>query len=314
MPTVTQPAVPGSGSPHWVRREPLAGDASSRRYWRLWREDGATAILAEYPADARPAMDRDLEVLRWFSQTGLRVPAVFRHDLDEGWLILEDLGAEDAEGRLRRTPEGERGSLARAAIDPLSVLAGIDVTSLPAWNPALDSDRMRWELAGFELWYVVHHLTGRPSGKLDQWLDDLATEVAAHPVRICHRDYHLNNLFFLPSGKAAMIDVQDVLLGPDTYDAVSLLEERAMAVLVTAKERQQLRQAWALTTGAAEGWEERWLRVRLQRALKVIGTFARLDACGRSGYGSWMRALATDLITEADQLQLPGELVDLLLD
>ena len=173
---------------------------------------------------------------------------------------------------------------------------------------------MRWELAGFELWYVVHYLAGRPSERLDAWLDDLATEVAAHPVRICHRDYHLNNLFFLPTGEAAMIDVQDVLVGPDTYDAVSLLEERAMGELVTAEERLLLRQAWAETTGATDGWEARWSRVRLQRALKVIGTFARLDACGRSGYGPWMRALATDLITEADQLQLPGELVDLLLD
>ena len=111
-----------------------------------------------------------------------------------------------------------------------------------------------------------------------------------------------------------MIDVQDVLVGPDTYDAVSLLEERAMGELVTAEERLLLRQAWAETTAATDGWEARWSRVRLQRALKVVGTFARLDACGRPGYRPWMRGLTADLVAEADRLALPGELVDLLLD
>jgi len=311
---VTQPATPGPGSPHWILREPLAGDASSRRYSRLRQADGGTAILAEYPAEARSAMGRDLDVLHWLADTGLRVPEVLSHDLDEGWLVLEDLGTEDAEQRLRHASEGERSTLVRAAIEPLSVLASIDIGSFPGWNQALDGDRMRWELAGFELWYVVHNLTRRPSGRLDQWLDDLAAEVAAHPVRICHRDYHLNNLFFLPSGAVAMIDVQDVLVGPDTYDAVSLLSERAMAELVTAADRERLRRVWAESTGAGAGWEERWWRVRLQRALKVIGTFARLDACGKSGYRFWMRSLTADLIAEADRLQLPGELVDLLLD
>jgi len=292
----------------------LAGDASSRRYERLRQGDGSTAVLAEYPADARPTMDRDLEVLHWFLQTGLRVPSVMGHDLEAGWIILEDLGEEDAEGRLRRTPDSERRPLVQAALAPLSVLAPIEVDTLPPWNPALDGHRMRWELAGFELWYLVHHLAGRPSERLDAWFDDLATEVAAHPVRICHRDYHLNNLFFLPTGEAAMIDVQDVLVGPDTYDAVSLLEERAMGELVTAEERLLLRQAWAETTGATDGWEARWSRVRLQRALKVVGTFARLDACGRPGYRPWMQGLTADLVAEADRLELPGELVDLLLD
>ena len=314
MPIVTRPATPGPGSPHWIQREPLAGDATSRRYSRLRRADGGTAILAEYPAEARPAMGRDLEVLHWFAQIGLRVPEVFGDDLDEGWLVLEDLGAEDAEERLRNTPVAERGDLLRAAIEPLSVFAGIDVETYPGWNQPLDAVRMRWELSGFELWYVVHHLAGRPSGKLDQWLDDLAAEVATHPVRICHRDYHINNLFFLPSGEVVMIDVQDVLVGPDTYDAVSLLSERAVAELVAAGERERLRRAWAESTGAGAGWEERWSQVRLQRALKVIGTFARLHACGKPGYRFWMRSLAADLIAEADQLQLPGELVDLLLD
>ncbi len=236
------------------------------------------------------------------------------HNLESGWLILEDLGSEDGEGRLRRTADPERGLLVRAALEPLSVLASMEVGTLPPWNPALDESRMRWELAGFELWYLGHHLARRPSARLDTWLDELAAEVAAHPIRICHRDYHLNNLFFLPSGDVAMIDVQDVLVGPDTYDAVSLLEERAMGELVPAEERRQLRRVWAMTSGATAGWEERWSPVRVQRALKVLGTFARLDACGRRGYRPWMRALTTDLATEADQLQLPGELVDLLLD
>ena len=111
-----------------------------------------------------------------------------------------------------------------------------------------------------------------------------------------------------------MIDAQDALVGPDAYDAVSLLEERAMPELLAAGERERLRVAWARRTCAAAGWEGRWPRVRAQRALKVLGTFARLEAAGRGGYTRWMGGLAARLAADANALGLPGGLVDLLLD
>jgi len=297
-----------------VRREPLAGDASTRRYFRLTNRHGTTVILAEYPADAGDALARDLEVMSWLAGRGLRLPAVLGQDLAAGRVVLEDLGAADAEAVLRAAPPCERAGLAAQLLAPLEVLAAQPAATLPAWNRPLDAVRLRWELAGYELWFVRYRRGVAPSPALDRFLDDLAEEVASHPQRICHRDYHLNNLYFVGTGEVAVIDAQDALVGPDTYDAVSLLEERAMPELLAAGDRERLRQAWAQRTGAAAGWERRWRVVRTQRALKVLGTFARLETAGRTDYTRWMGSLAAQLAADADALALPGAVVDLLID
>jgi len=259
-------------------------------------------------------MARDLEVFRWFEGIGIRVPAVIDYDLDTGKMVVEDLGNEDAESTLKQTAMGHRLPMLQATIRPLVTLALLEPSSLPRWNPPLGRDRMRWELAGFEMWYVRYLRDRLPSPELDRWLDHLAHEVAGHPLRVCHRDFHLNNLFFLSKNHVAVIDIQDVLVGPDTYDGVSLLSERATPGLLLKEERRDLRQNWADLTGAAPGWEHRWNQVRIQRALKVLGTFARLVSCGRIDYEPWMKALAADLITKERDLDLPDELVDILLD
>lgn len=311
--TASLPPV-GSAADRWVRREPLAGDASSRRYWRLTDRRGRTAILAEYPPDLRPVLARDLEVMSWLAGVGLRLPAVLDHDLMAGRALLEDLGPADAEATLRAAPLADRLELAAALLSPLELLAAQPAESLPTWNRPLDAARLRWELAGFELHFVRYRQGVTPEPALDRFLDDLAEELAGHPRRICHRDFHLNNLYLVGSGEVAVIDAQDVLIGPDTYDAVSLLEEREMPELLGDGDRDTLRRAWAERTRAADGWERRWPRVRVQRALKVLGTFARLEAAGRTGYTGWMGSIAGRLAADADALALPGAVVDRLLD
>ena len=300
-------------SDRWVRSEPLAGDASTRRYRRLTDRRGRTAILAEYPPDLRPVLARDLEVMSWLAGVGLRLPAVLDRDLASGRSLLEDLGPADAEATLRAAV-GERLELAAALLSPLERLAAQPVASLPAWSRPLDATRLRWELAGFELHFVRYRQGVAPDPALDRYLDDLAGQIANHPLRICHRDFHLNNLFFAADGQVAVIDAQDALIGPDAYDAVSLLEERAMPELLGEGDRESLRRAWAERTRASDGWERRWPRVRVQRALKVLGTFARLEAAGRTGYTRWMEAVATRLVADAGALALPGAVVDRLLD
>jgi N-acetylmuramate 1-kinase len=310
--TASLPPV-GSAADRWVRREPLAGDASTRRYWRLTDRGGRTAILVEYPPDLRPILGRDLEVMSWLAAVGLRLPAVLDHDLPAGRVLLEDLGPTDAEAALRAAPVGARLELVAALLSPLELLAAQPAESLPAWNRPLDAARLRWELAGFEMWFVRYRQGVTPDPALDRFLDGLAEELASHPRRICHRDFHLNNLYLVGSDEVAVIDAQDVLIGPDTYDVVSLLEERAMPELLADGDRDSLRRAWAQRTRAADGWERRWPRVRVQRALKVLGTFARLEAAGRSGYSRWMEAVAARLLADTSALALPGALVDRLL-
>ena len=298
----------------WRREQELVGDASCRRYARIWDDSDGTAILARYPPTVRSQMERDLEVRFWCEAKGLRVPALLDHDLDGGWVVLEDFGPDDAETTLEKsTPQG-RQALTRQLLSPLARLAEFLPTDLPPWNPPLDRARLRWELAGFELWFVRHYLEQSPSPDVSRWLDDLAVAIEEHPPRVCHRDYHLNNLFLLADGSVGMIDYQDILVGPDTYDAVSLLGERGLPQLLAGAEKVRVQEAWARDTNAPPGWRERWLLVRVQRALKVIGTFSRLVTSGLAPYSSWMENLALETGPELASLEAPSELVDLLLD
>lgn len=297
-----------------MRGVPLAGDASSRCYERVWDAAGRTAVLVRYPQPVLGRLGRDLEVRSWFERHGLRVPALIECDRGEGWAVLEDLGEADAEAVLQGAAPGGREALAARSLEPLVALARIPPARLPRWNPPLDADRLRWELTGFELWFVRHRCGRRPGAELGRWLDGLAEEIADYPQRICHRDYHLNNLFLLAGGGVGLIDTQDVLVGPDTYDVASLLNERATPDLLGREARLRLEERWAEATGAAGCWRRRMRLVALQRALKVLGTFAALEAGGRAGYGRWLEQLAAQLSGELESAAAPPGLVGLLLD
>jgi aminoglycoside/choline kinase family phosphotransferase len=298
----------------WVRELSLPGDASTRRYARVWDESGHSAILVRYPPSDRGRLPRDMQVRSWCAARGVRVPDLFDLDFAAGWAVLEDFGETDAERALAGSPEAYRHVLAQFTFGPLIRLAELDSTALPSWNPPLDEQRMRWELAGFELWFLHHRLGVAPTSPVSRWLDDLANAVGSQPRRVCHRDYHLNNLFFLPDNEIGVIDYQDMLVGPDTYDAVSLLSEREMPMALSAAVRKDLRETWAVVTGAAPGWRDRWQLVRAQRGLKVLGTFARLAVTDDTPYERWLQSLAGEVAPDLAAIDAPSELVDPLLD
>jgi aminoglycoside/choline kinase family phosphotransferase len=296
----------------WPQQEVVKGDASSRCYLRLRDSDGGSMILVRYPSGPDNTLDRDLQVLRWLQEHHLRVPLVSSASLAEGWALLEDLGERNAEQTLRATDSELRSQLALRLVKPLSILATLSPEQLPSWNQPLAQPRLRWELAGFELWYLWYRCGIRPGGRISHWLDDLAEEVAAHPRRVCHRDYHLNNLFFMADGDIGVIDFQDILLGPDTYDASSLVYERAFPELFDSDACESWLQSWAVSTGAADGWRQRCRLTRLQRGLKVLGTFARLERSGRVEYSRWIPSLALQVGDSTRHFATPDELCDLL--
>lgn len=269
-------------------------------------------MVVRYPPAGAGGLARDLEVVAWLRTRGVPLPAVWSVGRD--WALLEDLGPEDAEQRLARTPPCSRADIAARLLEPLAALARISPAELPRWNAPLDGVRLRWELAGFELWYVRFGRSVAPSADVATWLDRLAEEVAAHPVRVCHRDYHLNNLFFGPGDRVAVIDAQDARIGPDTYDVVSLLEERAAPRLLGTAERDILRDEWRRITEPAAGWRERYRAVRWQRGLKVLGTFARLVAAGRPEYAGWLDATRRGLLADVDRDRVPPYVAALLVD
>jgi aminoglycoside/choline kinase family phosphotransferase len=298
----------------WSRIDHLKSDASARTYSRLRRSSGETAILVQYPVGLRHQLDRDLEVFNWCRERGLRVPELFGAVLATGQVLLEDLGDSDAEAVLASTRHRDRPGLLESMLGPLELLADCDPDDLPPWNPPLDRTRLRWELAGFELWFVSHRLAQRPWARLGRWLDDLADEVAGHPRRVCHRDYHLNNLLVQDDGSVGVIDVQDILVGPDTYDVVSLTTERAALRLIPQKTGRGLVDMWADRTRARAGWRDRAVAVQVQRGLKVLGTFSRFAAEGRGDYDRWLSELRQHLIGPLETLGADSELTALLLD
>jgi len=299
---------------NWVRQQPLAGDASTRSYSRVWDSNRASAILVCYPEDIHWQIERDLEVRAWCESRGVRVPRLLDHHPDSGWAVIEDLGPGDAEQTISGAHPDLRAALTARLVEPLGVLAGIPTSELPRWNRPLDAERLRWELAGFELWFLRHGKGTSPTEGVSSWLDDLAAEIDQHPKRVCHRDYHLNNLFVLASGDAAVIDFQDILIGPDTYDIVSLLHERAMPHLLGTRHQSEAMALWARLARVDDGWEFRARQVRLQRALKVLGSFARFEATGKSAYAPWRLALAREVLPDLEAAGAPPDLIDLLLD
>lgn len=298
----------------WSRAEELAGDASTRSYRRLRGDDERSAIQVVYPEEIRNHLVRDLEVRSWCQDHGLRVPSLLRASVEEGWAVLEDFGPTDAAATLEVAAASRRAALVARAVQPLEILARVDVAALPAWNHPLDEERLRWELAGFELWYIRQNRNRRPEREVSRWLDELATAVAGHPRRVCHRDYHLNNLFLLEDGSVGIIDYQDMLIGPESYDAVSLIHERDLPRLVSADDREGWLELWAARTGAGPGWRDRHVEATLQRRIKVLGTFARLAAAGHRCYRSWLHDLERSLVPDLSKVSAPSELMDILLD
>lgn len=293
---------------------PIAGDASGRRYWRVDLAGGGTAVVCRYPDHWRRIVRRDTDVLRWLEDRGLPVPHLMVGDGESTWLLLEDLGPTDAEAALARLDPDDRLRLVEGMIRPLLELAVVPGDRLPPWNVPLDESFLRWELAGFEMWTLQAGSDPDRWRRTRQWLDHLAAAVGAHPSVICFRDYHVNNLLVDHDRGVCVIDVQDLRLGPDTYDLASLLWDRSMPELLDRDARWRAARIWADRVGAEPGWEQRLRETALQRSLKVLGTFCFLRSKGLQRYARWIPKTARRAANLAEALGGPPEIIGFLLD
>ncbi len=309
------PNLPDSLGPHRISEwQPITGDASGRRYWRVEIHEGGTAILCRYPEQWRSVVKRDLEVLIWLRDRNLPVPRILAGDARSLWVLLEDLGPIDGEKALMTTAPEARPELAASFLEPLCRLSTLPVLQLPHWNPSLDQAFLRWELNGFEMWSLPGKTREELGPGFQPWLDELAATVATHPRSICLRDFHLNNILVNAEGRVGIIDVQDLRQGPDTYDLASLLSDRSMPELLNTDERLAIAQLWAESVGAAPGWERRLKETTLQRAVKVLGTFAFLGAKGLPQYLRWVPQTASTAAETAQQLGAPAGVMAILLE
>jgi aminoglycoside/choline kinase family phosphotransferase len=276
--------VLGTGA---VTLSPVSCDASFRRYWRL--AHGATTYVL---MDAPPHVEdcgRFADLSRRFRAVGLSTPEVYAEDRPRGFLMLSDFGDRVYLSALSdATAEPLYG-------DALGALAVIQACGPTEGLPDYDAAFLRRELAIFDEWFLVSLLGAARAraaiGALTTCYDALLASALEQP-RVCvHRDYHARNLMVLEHGNPGILDFQDAVVGPVTYDLVSLLRDCYIAwppERVTdwaAGYFQLARQSGVLQEEDLARFLRWFDLMGVQRHLKACGIFARLDRRdGRSAY------------------------------
>lgn len=274
-----------------AERRPLPGDASKRRYVRLKRSDGRSAMLMETPPGAAEAADVFAAMTGALREGGFSAPDIYDGDLEHGFLLLEDLGdalfsRELAAGR------GDENHLYGAAIDMLAALhagappleARIDgPLSARAPIPPYDLDAHRREARLYLDWWAP--AVGAPvsedmSAAYDAALAEALGAAAESRGALVLRDFHADNLIWLPEragqARVGVLDYQDALLGHPAYDLMSLLEDARRDVPQDLAEQMIRRYLAAQSDTDAEAFRAAYAAMAAARNLKIVGIFARL--------------------------------------
>ena len=276
-----------------------SSDASFRRYFRV-NAGSHTLIVMDAPPpqeDCAPFV----HAAQVLDAAGVTVPDVLFQDLKQGFLVLSDLGDTTMLARINAHPE-QADPLYRAACAQLITL---QQPSRPGVFADYDEAIQMTELRLFDQWYLQQHLAASLTETEQQQLRDVYSSIIANtlaqPRVFVHRDWHSRNLMVLPpdsplvetnrGNPLAVIDFQDALFGPVTYDLVSLLRD----AYIDWPEDQQIDWAaryWDAARAAGVPVQPdfgdfyrdfEWMG--LQRQLKVLGIFARLAIRdGKSGY------------------------------
>jgi aminoglycoside/choline kinase family phosphotransferase len=264
-----------------ARLETLPGDASTRRFHRLFPVGGGSRIVMDYGAAFDGDTD-DVRLARIFEHAALPVARVLDILPEGGALVLEDLGDTTMEVALSQAESGgtpSRPQLYRSALTLAASIATRGTEALQrsprAGGPALDRDRFTFEM-DFFLEHFVDGWLGMPEacGGLREPLHDLAAVIAAHPRVFCHRDYHSRNLMVLPGHDMAMVDIQDARWGPDTYDVASILRDAYAEI--AESEVEDFLELYRLQLPSPPDTHDFRIRFRLvaaERMIKALGTF-----------------------------------------
>jgi len=261
------------------RLEPVAGDASSRRYWRV-RQDARSYILMDAPPVAAD-IERFVRIAERLRSLGLNTPRIHAQESEQGLLLLADLGTRLYLEAL------DRENVDRLYGDALAALAVIQACASTAGLPRYDGPFLHRELALFRDWLLVQQL-GWELSDVENAVPALAFEFlvehALEQPQVCvHRDFHSRNLLVTPPPSPGILDFQDAVAGPVTYDPVSLLRD-----CYIAWPREQV-EDWArgyarlaVHSGILRPKDEdhfmNWFDLMgVQRHLKASGIFARLN-------------------------------------
>jgi aminoglycoside/choline kinase family phosphotransferase len=267
-----------------ARVEPLAGDASFRRYFRVQLDDGRQAVLMDAPPpheDPRPF----ISVAEWLLSVGLSAPEILARDLDRGLLLLDDFGDDRLREAADMAPERERG-LYELATD---VLVHLHSHPPMAGLPAHGLDQWLTELMLFTDWYCpAVGLEVDAEAYRHAWrqvLDPVAAD-GLGPVTVL-RDYHAENIMLVEGREGVahfgLLDFQDALAGHPAYDLASVLEDARRDVPPDIE--QTMLDRYIAATGHGEVFGRAYWALAAQRNTRILGVFTRLwKRDGKPGY------------------------------
>jgi len=266
---------------------PASTDASFRRYFRITHATGSLIVM-----DAPPAMEKCapfVRIARMLTDAGVNAPVVYAEDIERGFLLLTDLGSETYLDALN---EDNVDSLMR---DATASLLKWQLASKPDQLPIYDESVLRGELALFTDWYIARHLnvtlTPPQQGVVQQVFDTIIAANLAEPKVYVHCDFMPRNLMRTNTSNPGVLDFQDALYGPISYDIASLWrdafiswdEERVLDGTIRYWERAR-NAGLPVASDFADFYRDvEWMG--LQRHLRIMGIFARIHyRDGKSRY------------------------------
>jgi len=256
--------------------EPASSDASFRRYFRVLTEGRSLIVMDAPPAkeDIRPFIG----VGDLFAAAGINVPNILERDEKQGFLLLSDMGSVSYLQGLNSETVSPLYQDAIRVINRLQLNVDTRLTGLPIYNEALLSR----ELSLFNEWFLKGRLRMFISDKdatILQKLSNILIESALEQPRACvHRDYHSRNLMIVESGNPGVLDFQDAVVGPFSYDLVSLLKDCYISwpeIMLDAWVFEY-HKAFCSKSISLEQFTKWFDWMGLQRHLKAIGIFSRL--------------------------------------
>ena len=266
-----------------------SADASFRRYFRVHLNGSDTTLIAMDAPPEQESCAPFVQVAELFAKAGLNVPEVIAQDLEQGFLLVSDLGNATYLSALN---DKTATNLYR---DANLALIKLQLASQPNVLPNYDAALLNREMRLFPDWYIAQHLQTTLDDKqkavLQNTFDVLTANILEQGQVYVHRDYHSRNLMVTDEGNPGVLDFQDAVYGAITYDLVSLLkdayiawqEEQVIDWLV--RYWQEARKAGLpVPTDFSEFYRDfEWMGA--QRHIKVLGIFARLShRDGKDGY------------------------------
>lgn len=260
--------------------EMVAGDASFRRYYRLHRPQD-TCILMDAPPPEEDCTPFVRIAGHWFRQ-GVRVPRILAQDPEQGFLLLEDFGDDQLISHLIKD-EATTDQLYQNAIQALIRLQQTTEPVLPTYSQQL----LMQEMSLFKEWFCRQwlelELTPAETSLLDHTFEHLCHNALQQVQVPVHRDYHSRNLMLISGQEIGIIDFQDAVQGPVTYDLVSLLKDcylhwpKKKVSHWRDSYRQQAQAAGLLPAEISqETFRQAFDLMGAQRHIKVLGIFSRL--------------------------------------